>query len=307
MARTFEQFWREVGLHCPLASPFLLRRWVQLAYNALCDQRHWAWLRYSGQLLTDVQRSGTCTVTRNSTAVVAGTLTFVATDVGRQFRVSGLPYTIAAVAGGDATLDRVYSGTSGSVTGSVLDAFLTMPADHGAFVVIWDPAVPCQLNPYWDAEKITAYDPQRITTGDPVALAAIDQDSQGRPRYELWPYPTTAKEIKYLAIRRPAELGDDDTFKPPLDQRTDILVEGALWKAAEWPGTADVPNPYYKPELARRKQEYFELQAAMLERVDENIFSSWLEQVSLITRLPFREFDSSYRRAHAYPAVPPLS
>src|SRR4051794_12811082 len=119
-----------------MAGAGLAREWTQWAYNELIRARNdWSHLRAQSAISVLASRSGTVTVTTGSANVIAGTLTFIATDVGRNLRVPGVSgnaiYTILAVALGNATLDRPYAEPSGSVTATVADIYVTMPADFG--------------------------------------------------------------------------------------------------------------------------------------------------------------------------------
>lgn len=290
MADTFAKVWREVRLHCPAAPPFLCQAFVRQAYRSLCDSGSWSWLRSEAEILTSAAKSdGTVTVTRSSAAVVGAGTAFAATDVGRQFRVTGGPiYTISTYT--DAThitLDRVYGGTTAAgATYSILDAYVTMPEDFGHFVVVYDVTSGFQLRYSRSEDWLDMVDPQRSSSGDPTDLVSQRLSDAGRVRYELWPYTTTARNYPYLYMRRPEDLVDTTTFRGVLANRGDVLVAGALWKAAEYPGTADMKNPYFNLALAANKKREFDSLRDRIEVLDQETYLTWLEQVNRMNRSP---------------------
>lgn len=294
MADTFETVWRKVLLHCPDAPVGLALTWVQLAYNRVCDRRRkWSYLRGETSLTLAAARGGTCGVTQGSATVTPLVLTFSAADVGRQFRVDarGTPYSILALAGANITLDRVYEGTTAAAaSGQILDAFVTLPEDFGGWLSVIDPYDSRQISTDVEEAELNFQDPDRQTTGVPMALVSRRLSSltatDGRVQYEFHPYWTGSTSRSYPAYywKRPGDLTDETVFKGPLRFRTDILLEGALGRAALWPGTADRKNPYFSMELARGHNALFEQEVAQLEAADEEIYLTWLETIGLQER-----------------------
>lgn len=314
MAETFENVYRQVLLHAPQASPFLARNWVQNVYNRICDIDNWSWLRKESELILNAQKSGTVSLTRSDatvTGVTAGL--FASTDVGRQFRVSGPPYTILSVDAGANTceLDRIYGGTTDTAaTGYILDAYITMPEDFGRFIVVLDPANSWKLRLDVTEAELNLWDPARQSTGTPYAVASRRlstlTSTLDRVQYELWPYVTSAKRYPYYYNARPETLTDTDYFAGPLRQRTDIILLGALAEAAEWPGpSSDKKNPYFNLNLADRKRAQFMKEIDGLSKADQEIYMTWWETVSDNYRdVPY---DSKYFQNHDYPMLPHLA
>ena len=297
MAKTFEEACRLVQLRVPLAPSLLIEDFVQSGWNRISDRRRWAHQRGEGEILLSPSHSGTVNVTLSSATVTGVGMTFVAGDAGRQFRLSGNPYTIITAAPGPNTvvLDRVFGGaTALASTGMVFDAYATMPEDFGSFWGVLDPARDDVINWWMTEDELNVADPNRTETGEPRALASRRLSTVaatlGRIEYEAWPYWTNTSDTRrfpYYYSKRPTLLGLDDNLLGSFRHRYDILVLAALEEAAEWPGPEMTrPNPYYNLRLSERKSVKLEEELEKLERVDEEIYLTWLETVPWMYRAP---------------------
>lgn len=307
MAKSFENIWRLVMLHCPLASPFLVRTWVQDAYNKLCDSKRWSHLRAEAEFLLNASKAGTVTVVRGSATVVGVSITFASTDAGRQFKINqGPPYSIESVDTGTNTivLDRVYGDTSATATGcTVLDAYLTCPEDFGSFIAVIDPSNAWQLHLWVTENELNRWDAARVSSGTPWAVVnrriATTTANLDRIQYELWPYTQSAKRYPYYYIRRPEELSDSDTFTGPLRNRTDIIMKAALGEAASWPGNGEVKNPYFNLQLAMKIEKEVVGMIEDLACRDEDVYLTWIDY-SGINRIPYAPIDSKFMQNHEF-------
>lgn len=281
MAITFEQVWRAVLGHVPLAGPLLAREWVQWAYNEYGTKRNWSHLRVESVLTANNQKSGTATPTLGSATVAGGTLLFAASDVGRQFRINSIPiYTIIAVditGGTSCTLNRVYGEASGVGTFTVLDAYVTMPLDFDRFAAILDPQNKWRLRWWISAEQLNACDPGRMSTGNACML--VNQSYSpvtgftGCVRYELYPYQTSARSYPMWYFRKGEILLDDDVLIGQLANRAkDVLVPGALSRAALWPGVEGKKNPYFNMDLARAHKAEFDDKVSQMYTKDDDLY-----------------------------------
>jgi hypothetical protein len=302
---TFEDVWRYVLGHCPLAGSLLAREWVQGAYNEFATARSWSDLRAESVITINDQKTGDCTVAKGSATVNGGTLTFAATDVGRQFRLGSIPlYTIIAVsvAGGTScTLDRVYGEASGLVIGYILDAYITVPTDFNRFYAILDPSNKWRLRWWLSADILNRLDPGRMSTGNacmlfnqkysPVAANA------GQARFEFYPFQTSARSYPMWYMRKGAVLADDDVFIGQLANRAkDVLGEYALSRAAMWPGVEGKKNPYFNLSLAQAHEKEFERKISDLRSADDDLY---FEDVS-VAEYPYAPFpwDSAWLQNH---------
>lgn len=307
MTDTVENVWRRVLLHCPLATPFLAKNWVQTTYNRLCDRKPWSFLRAESQILVNDSHHGTVTTTYLSPTVQGVGMVFVAGDVGRQFRISyGPPYTILSINVGlnQATLELPWGSATFAIPtdGVVLDAYVTMPTDFGTFIAVLDPQNQWQLHTWVTQDELNLWDPGRSATGTPWALASrrlsTVTSTTGQIQYELWPYSRTQKRYPFYYYKRMAALQDTDFFQGPLRDRSDIILTGALREAAMWPGpSVAMKNPYFNPQIATMLATQHEEQASMLETRDEEAYITWLETVNF-NRVPFAPIDANFLRSH---------
>ena len=264
MAATFESVWRKVALQAGAVPPLLCRSFVQDAYQEACSGRRWSFLRREVQPATRASRSLTVTASNGSTTITG---TFVATDLDRQIRATnqGLPYTIVALNGAytEATLDSAFKGTSGSVSMTILDAFLYMPDGFDGCRTLRNLTVQ-QPMPWWyTSEQLDFWDPNRIwsdSTARIIAARGVWQAGTtylGRQVYEWWPYPTAVAvyQMSYYAVNEPA---DTDLLQGQLAVRGHVLEDGALAKCARWPGTGEKKNPYFNLNLADRLEKAFQ-------------------------------------------------
>lgn len=304
---TFGKVWRLTRLHCPLAPPLLVQSWVKDVYQDICDHWAWSWLRAQSQILTSAQKSGTADVTRGSATVTGGTITFATTDIDRQFRSgSSSPiYTITDVDVGlnTATLDAVYGGTTAAgATCFVLDAYITMPDDFARFIAVLDPPNNWQLRYWVTEEELNSWDAQRSATGTPRVLAsrrfATTTAQAGKIQYELWPFQQQQYVYPMYYYRRPENLTDDTAFLGPLAYNGNVLITGALAKAAAWPGLDGKKNPYFNLGLAEMKMKEFQHDVGAMENRDQEIYPTDWETESWINRISWAPLDARFIQAH---------
>jgi hypothetical protein len=277
MAETFGQIWQRVALHASTVPPLLCREWTKDAYVELCTGNRWSFTRRMTRLVTQASRTAAgCTVTKGSPLVTG---TFQATDLNRQIRSgnSGQPYTIVALNGPytQATLDMNYTGVSGTIDLTILDAFLYMPADFDGLYSLNNLTVQ-QPMPWWYAkEQLDYWDPNRIwqdSSARLVAARGIQQDGStvGRVVYEWWPHVTAIGEYDMTYYAKPDPL-DEDELQGSIAGRSNILMDGALAQAANYPGTKENPNPYFNPSLALRLEKKFNEGVQALSVRDDDI------------------------------------
>lgn len=312
MADTFGQAWRVVRAHCPLAPANLVQYWVQKAYNDVCDRRPWSFLRGESEIMTNDAKSGTVSVTRGDATVTSiSGITFAASDVGRQFRVgSNTPiYSIMTYTSPSSVeLDRVYGDTTDAAAAAkVLDAYVTMPTDFKRILACLDTHNNWQLR-YWITEdELNTWDAQRSAAGTPWALCSRRLSTltatDGRVQYELWPFALTARNYPLYYIKKTETLTDDSVLKGPMSTNMDVLVKLALAESAEWPGLEGRKNPYFNLALAASRRQLAEADLNRLEVLDEEIYMTWLEEVSWINRYPFAPIDARYMQSTDWSAA----
>lgn len=276
MAQSFSEVVRTVRLYASTAPLFLVREWVNDAYKDLAGLRNWSFLRGELNVTIAARRAlASITVTLGSPTVTSAAL-FLAADAGRQLAVGAHVYTVTAVTDTSTiTLDRAWNGDSGAVTtGYILDAYYTAPADFGSFRVIADPYNRRRLAFWIHEDELNVIDPTRESSdsGPRVLVAASPStypDTLGRVRYEYWPRPSSARYYPALYNKQADNLNETDTFTGVLADAGHVLVAGALAKAAQWPGTPDVRNPYFNLQLALQKEAEFQEKAQKLALKDD--------------------------------------
>lgn len=266
MAQTYGDVWRTVRLYVPAAPTFLVREWVNAAWKPLARLRHWAFLRGELRLTIAAARSlAAVTVTQGSATVTAAGL-FLAADAGRQFRVTSYPvYTIQTFTDANTiVLDRAYGEDDATAAATIFDGYAVLPADFESFRIIADPYNQRRLAWWITEDQLNVFDPTRqASDSGPRLLSAIfpsrATSTLGRPQYEYWPRPTAARSYPAHYNKLGSSLDDTTTFTGVLSEAADVLVTGALWQAAQWPGTGDRQNPYFDLALARAKKiEFYE-------------------------------------------------
>lgn len=275
MAQTFQDAWRPARLHLAAVPVLLVRDWVQDAYTRACERRNWGFLRKEASIDTIAAREETLTFTQGSTSVTSAAI-FVATDAGRQLKVSTYPvYTIASVTNASTiVLDRNFAEPGGAQTATIFNAYFTTPADFRQFLIVVDP-YNRRIIPFWmNQDEIGLADPARsnsdsgprylVAQGYSTATATL-----GQARYEYWPYPTSERHYPYLYIRQAERFADDTPLPGMFANRADLLKLGAQMMAADWPGTLGQRNPYYNPALADRLTKKWEFELQKLELADD--------------------------------------
>lgn len=282
-ALTFGDVYAAVLLRAPGVDPLLAREWVQDAYREACDHKVWSHQRSETAIVAGDQKTGTVTVTKGSATITAGTLVLAATDVGRQIRITSVPiYTIIAVANdlATATLDRVYSEASGTTTFTILDAYWTAPENFWRFLAVVDPVNKWRLRWWVTEDDLSRIDPGRMSTGSPWALVSQAYSpvaaDLGKARFEVYPYPTTAKSFSVLYYTKPTVFAETDTLIGPFAGAKAVLVDGALARCALWPGTSVAPNRYFNLGLADRLEKRFAAAVQQLEVKDEDLYPTFM-------------------------------
>lgn len=305
MADSFESMYRELRLWVPELPIYLAKKLIRDRYRRIAEKRGWSALRAEGELLINAAVvAGTVTVTRGATTVVGVGTTWGATDVGRQFLVGGRApiYTVLSVESATGlTLDRVYGGESGAGKAyRILDAYVTPPSDFKRFIVVYDPQLNWRLRHWITQEELAQWDPARSYAGTPWALADRKYSSAGRPQYELWPYSVTAKNLPFYYIKQIPDLVLD-TDEPFYPLRGHEIVAGAKADLCRWPGTAEQPNPLFAKaiELSRSFESIYNDAVDDVEREDESIFMTWLQEASWATA-PAAPLDARFLQSHAF-------
>jgi hypothetical protein len=130
----------------------------------------------------------------------------------------------------------------------------------------------------------------------------VPPGSPALPRYEIWPHQYAAKCYPFMYEARWQDLNDTGAALPRYI-RGDVLVEGALWQCAMWPGpTATQPNPYFNLTLAKMHQDNFTKAMYELERQDDEL-NDQIVQYTNYLNLPWAPIpfaDSRFLQSHSF-------
>lgn len=305
---TYPDIWNRVLLRVPSASSLLAQDWVSNAFRQVAERRPWSWLIKRGQyLFPAVYKTGTVSVTFNSTTVTGSGTAFTSAMVGRQFRIGfQVPiYTIAAVPDATTlTLDQVWGGDDASGVGfEIYVAYQTVPADFNYHLSVWDPKFNWQLRRNVTQEEINDYDAQRANQASSsyvVVSYAYDQTTTPpRPRFEMWPHQKSQYCYPYLYVARATDLADSGA-NLPFYLRGDVLLEMALAEAARWPGSSrDKPSPFYSLSLAIMHERRSERMIVEMERQDDEVYEQDVKYALSLPFSPLPWMDASFLQSHA--------
>ena len=284
LPNTFLETTRSLRLYVPQLPIPLAEQFIRDRYRRILERRDWSATRVEAEFLLNAQNStGTVEIVRGDDLVFGTGTAFVATDIGRQFKVGvGSPvYTVIDVdtLAQRLTLDRPVGVNSGTgLPFRIFSGYVVPPTDFLRFLTVTDPLQGWRLRHWITAEELNSIDPQRNFFGQPYDLADRMYSIGGAPQYEAWPYTAAARTLYYIYIRRADDLIDDND-EPIWPIRSDAIVAGALADVARWPGTTENPNPYFtRPEYWKSYEGEYEDKMIEIERRDEEIYMTMLQQ-----------------------------
>lgn len=307
---TFDAIYRELRLYVPNLPIMLAQRLVNERYAAILDRRSWAALRTSGTfIIKSPLTTGTATAIQGSATITFTGASLTSDVVGRQLKINNqapiLDILTCDVGAQTITVSPIWPMADAVANAfTIADVYVTPPTDFKQFLICIDPTRQWQLRINVINTEINAWDAARTSVGDPWVLADLTFNTSGRPRYELWPGPSTQRGLTYLYQRQGDQLlnGDDEPIYP---LRGTELVKGALADLTKWPGMADVPNPLFRSaaQLYPIYEGDFQRQLESLERQDDDIYLSSYILDTYSNNLPFAPYDSRWMQNHAVPAA----
>lgn len=303
MAESFSRMWRELRLYTPDAPPMLCQKLINEAYLKILATRDWSGLRAQSQfIIPDPYTTGTITATLNSTTFSGTGTVWTTAMIGRQLKVNDQSpvLTITAVDAGAQTLTTNLAWGLDTVANSeytIVQLYVTVPADFGQFIAVTDPLRQWQL--WWNMtqQEVNLLDPARTATGDPWVLANLIPDADGVPMYELWPAPSVGRTYPFFYFRKgTAFVNESDLPAHPLTGTE--IVNTALADLCRWPGTVTHPNPLFgNAAIMRGFADDARQQILDLERKDENLYLTWYS--ARVGNTPFAPLMDSWTQSHA--------
>jgi hypothetical protein len=138
-------------------------------------------------------------------------------------------YTVIAVTSTTSLLlDLSWAGTALSgISYQIYQSYYTFAPDLVDFISVVDPANATQLQLHYPKAQLDWDDPQRSATEWPQYVCDYSQNLNGNMQYELWPNPTSARQLYFTYIKQWPEM-KARTDRPPSFFNPSILVYGAL-------------------------------------------------------------------------------
>lgn len=301
---TFQSLWRRLLLHYPELPLSLAQEFVNTAYSRALARRDWSGLRKYGEFtIADAITGGTVDVTQGSATVTLTGSTWVNSVVGRQFYVNGKgPYydVIARPTTTEITLDRVYGGaTASGVNYAITQVYLPTPTDFERLIDVRDTDNNWRLHiNRFTSEQLNRWDAARSSAGTPWLLvpATFNRDNTtfGDARYEIWPRTETAKTYSFEYIKDPGLL-TNPTDAPIVPIRGDVLRHGAFAELCLWPGTKQLPNPFFSAEQHMIHETLFDEGLRGCEVDDEGIAQ---QMIRYVDDFPFAPLDAAFIQSH---------
>jgi hypothetical protein len=300
--QTFEQLYKRILLWAPECPVPIAQECVNTAYSRALAAHSWTGLRgESAFSIPAPYTTGTVTVTLDSSSVVGVGTTFTSAMTGRQLIVNGSApfYTVTFVDATHLTLDRNYSGTSETTTFEISLVYLTPQSDFLHFISVMDVANNWKLHTGFTQEQVDSWDTMRSSSGTPWILIPTTYDSSGRPRYEVWPRATGAREYLYRYIKKPALLSANSD-RPIFPIRGDILREGALAEFSKWPGTSKLKNIFYDVGQFALHTAEFEKALSKARTEDQDIAQTAIRYDDW-EGIPYAPIDAAFLQTHGGP------
>lgn len=171
---------------------------------------------------------------------------------GRQLRLGrGAPvFTIRSVPT-STTLELDNAWGAGALTGlsyQILLMYVTIHPQFRRFHSVLDQKSGRPLN-FLSISKslLSQMDPQRSSTGDPRNLVDHIPSASGNMQWEIWPSPTSSRQIDVFFSKQWPELVNPQDIPPPFLEATiftDLASASVLQKRV------GVKDPYFDPKLA---------------------------------------------------------
>lgn len=305
--QTFQQLWQKLIVYAPNIPVPLAQDFVNAAYSDALAMGGWAALRGDGDFfIPPPETTGTVTLTEGSAVMTGSGTSWTVSLEGQQLVVDGTGpyYTVLTVdTPTQITLDRVWGNESITNTPYTIQLiYVRPPSDFLYFLDVVD----VQNN--WKIrindilqEDIDRFDAQRSYAGTtwiaaPAGLTPAGSTVEaGLRRYELWPRPTGPKTFAYRYIRRPA-LMSAATDRPIWPIRGDILRSGAIAELCNWPGTEQLPNPFFDVNLYQLHRSRFEREINKAQREDQEFTATDIRYN--MYNLPWAPLDAKFLQTH---------
>lgn len=184
----------------------------------------------------------------------------------RQIRLSGsLPtFTIVAVRSAtEVLLDLPWGGATVTTSYSLVKRYYTLAHDLKDVLWVFDPVQGVPLAVHYPQAQLNTEDPRRDETGDPRLISDFRPSACGNMQYEVYPLPSTARQLPFMYVRQWPELRKDSDRLPPF-LNPNLILYGAQSQALRTRVEKD--DPFYDPAAANYYEQLFlqELESAIV-------------------------------------------
>lgn len=220
--------------------------------------------------------------------------------VGQQLRTGyGHPvFTILAVQDAQTLLlDNPWGGLALiGVTYYIIRMYYTLFSDLRRIHLIVDQQTGIPLSTDRTQMELSILDPQRTDTSDPLAFASLGPNINNNMQYEIWPGPTSQRQLSFLVSRQWPELIGPDDIPPPFLEPT-MFSDIATAKALRVRVSRD--DPFHDPKLAQVYEAMFKekLNDAISSDEDRAIQDYQQQITSLLPGYP--GWNSKFSQQHA--------
>jgi len=184
-------------------------------------------------------------------------------------------FTVTAVQSStQLSIDQAWGGAALTAgTYIILKMYFTLIPNLKEIFWVIDQNQGIMIDIHIPVKAINYRDPQRMNTGNPVALVDHGTNLNGLSIYELWPAQSTAYQLQFSAYQQWPNLVNDND-RPPWFLNPNIFIYGALADGYRYKRAAD--DPWFIPQMARDYEARMEvLIEAAIQANDSKLQSSY--------------------------------
>lgn len=182
-------------------------------------------------------------------------------------------FTVMSVQSGTSlTLDQPYGGAPQSGQPySISQIYITIDPNLKVILDAVDQLAGRKLEIYVPTEVVNLTDPQRTSTGDPLAVVQRAPTPAGSMQYEIWPAPDTQRQLWFLCALQWPQL-TNATDRGPWFMDPNLFVTGAIADALRIKNIKSVmdQDPWFNPDLAMQYEQMFRIQLEEVVNSDES-------------------------------------
>ncbi len=192
---------------------------------------------------------------------------------GRQFRISEASpiYTVISIQNANQlTINIPWGGIPfTNMPYQIVKAYYTLAPNLKDVLYVIDSIQGIPLRIHVPVMEINWRDPQRSSTGPPLALVDLAPSDGGSMQYELWPWQFGTYQLGFIFMRQWPDM-QNDTDRPPWFINPTIFFHGALADALNF--KVNEKDIYHNPKLAMYYEERFQKGLEDAKNADESKF-----------------------------------